>query len=94
MQPVLKAIIDEAIAVEKAGLKVDFKQKHDLEYPAELQNKFDEDPALEAAFEALTPGRQRGYVLHISGAKQAKTRASRVETCIPKIFEGKGFHDR
>jgi len=94
MGPLLKDIIYEAIEVEKAGLKVDFKQKNELVYPEELQNKFDEDPALEAAFETLTPGRQRGYILHFSGAKQSKTRVSRIEKCIPKIFEGKGFHDR
>lgn len=94
MESILKDTIYEAIEVEKAGLKVDFSQKDELEYPEELQNKFDEDPALEAAFEALTLGRQRGYVLHFSGAKQSKTRVSRIEKCIPKIFEGKGFHDR
>lgn len=93
MEPILKAYLDEAVEVEKAGLKVDFKEKNELDYPEELQHKLDEDPALKTAFEALTPGRQRGYVLYFSGAKQAKTRASRVEKYVPKILDGKGFHD-
>ena len=94
MEPTIKAYIYEAIEVEKAGLKVDFKQKNELVYPEELQTKLDEDPELKSAFESLTPGRQRGYVLHFSQPKQSKTRISRIEKCIPKILEGKGFHDR
>ena len=92
MEPILKATIQEAIEVEKAGLKVEFKTNPEP-IPDELQNKFDEDPAFQAAFEALTPGRQRGYILYFSGAKQSKTRTSRIEKYISQIFEGKGFHD-
>jgi uncharacterized protein YdeI (YjbR/CyaY-like superfamily) len=89
----LKAYIREAIDAEKAGLKVVFKEKHDLVYPEEFQNKLDKIPALKTAFEALTPGRQRGYVLYFSGAKQSLTRASRVEKCTPQILNGIGLHD-
>ncbi|MEE8429252.1 MAG: YdeI/OmpD-associated family protein [Gammaproteobacteria bacterium] len=92
MEPILKAYIHEAIEVEKAGLKVDFKKKeHSI--PEELQNTFDESPAFKTAFEALTPGRQRGYILHFSAAKQSKTRASRIEKYMPRIFDGIGFWD-
>ncbi len=90
----LRAIIESAIAVQKAGLKVDFKARRELVYPDELQAKLDSDAAFRAAFEALTPGRQRGYVLHISDAKQSATRANRVERHAPRILEGKGMHDR
>ena len=83
----------EAIEVEKAGLKVAFKKNRDP-VPEELQDQLDKDPALKAAFEALTPGRQRSYILHVSQAKQSETRMARIEKCIPKIMEGKGFHDR
>ncbi|MSU88007.1 hypothetical protein GE300_00055 [Rhodobacteraceae bacterium 2CG4] len=93
-EPVLRAIIDSAIAVQKAGLKVDFKARRALVYPDELRAKMDADPDFKAAFEALTPGRQRGYVLHISDAKQSATRARRVERHAPRIFAGKGMHDR
>jgi uncharacterized protein YdeI (YjbR/CyaY-like superfamily) len=93
MERVLKAYIHEAIEVEKAGLKVNMKKSTELEFPEELQNKFDEMPALKRAFDALTPGRQRGYALYFSAAKQAKTRESRVEKCLPKILEGKGLDD-
>ena len=93
LEPVLRACIREAIDVEKAGLKVAFK-KNPEPVPGELQQKLDEDPALKTAFEALTPGRQRGYILHFSAAKQSKTRVSRIEKCIPRILAGKGFHDR
>ncbi len=94
LEPVIKAYVEEAIEIEKAGLEVEFKDTSDFDVPAEFQTRLDEDPALKLAFEALTPGRQRGYLLHFSGAKQSATRASRVEKCIPKILEGKGFHDR
>lgn len=89
----IKAYIFEAIEVEKAGLKAEFNQKDELVLPDELIAKFAEMPTLQAAFEALTPGRQRGYVLHFSQAKQAATRISRIEKFIPKILEGKGFFD-
>jgi uncharacterized protein YdeI (YjbR/CyaY-like superfamily) len=93
MKTILKACIDEAIEVEKAGLKVDFKKRAELITPEELQNKFDEIPALKTAFSALTPGRQRAYVLYFSAAKQSKTRASRVEKCMQQILTGKGLDD-
>lgn len=90
---VLKAYIFEAIEVEKAGLKVVLKKTADFNIPKEFQTKLDEVPGLKAAFEALTPGRQRAYIFHFSQPKQAKTRESRVEKYIPKIFEGKGLDD-
>jgi len=92
MEPILKAYIHEAIEAEKAGLKVNYK-KNPEPIPEELQNKLDEIPALKAAFDALTPGRQRGYILYFSGAKQSKTRASRVKKCMPQILKGKGLND-
>ena len=93
MEPVLKAYIQEAIDVEKAGLEVEFKETSEFDMPEELQNKFEEDPTFKTAFEALTPGRQRGYLLYFSGAKQAKTRRSRIEKYSEKIFDGKGLND-
>jgi uncharacterized protein YdeI (YjbR/CyaY-like superfamily) len=93
MEPILKAYIHEAIAAEKAGLKVDFK-KNPEPIPEELQNKLDEIPALKRAFDALTPGRQRGYILYFSAAKQSKTRESRVEKCRPQILKGQGLNDQ
>ena len=93
MGPVLKAYINEAIEVEKAGLKVKFKDNTKLMLVEELQNRLDEIPALKTAFQKLTPGRRRGYNIYVSGAKQSKTREARVEQCMPKIFGGKGFFD-
>ncbi|MGN7485578.1 YdeI/OmpD-associated family protein [Priestia megaterium] len=92
-EAVLKAYIYEAIEVEKAGLKVKVKKPEELIIPEELQHKFDEIPALKDAFTTLTPGRQRAYILYFSAAKQSKTRASRVEKCIPNILNGKGLND-
>jgi uncharacterized protein YdeI (YjbR/CyaY-like superfamily) len=92
MEPILKAYIYEAIEAERAGLKVNFK-KDPEPIPKELQNKLDEIPALKTAFQALTPGRQRGYILYFSGAKQSKTRESRVEKCMGQILKGKGLND-
>jgi uncharacterized protein YdeI (YjbR/CyaY-like superfamily) len=92
MEPVVKAYVYEAIAAEKAGLKVEFK-KNPEPIPEELQNKLDEIPALKTAFDALTPGRQRGYILYFSAPKQSKTRASRVEKCMQQILNGKGLDD-
>ncbi|WP_353185213.1 YdeI family protein [Parapedobacter lycopersici] len=89
----LKAYIHEAIEVEKAGLKVKLKKTSDFIIPEEFQEKLDETPALKKAFEHLTPGRQRAYIFHFSQAKQAKTRMSRVEKCLPKILAGKGLDD-
>lgn len=93
MEAVLKAYIHEAIAVEKAGLKVELKKHSEYIVPAELQKKLDETPALKKAYEALTPGRQRAYMFHIAAPKQLKTRESRVEKCIPLILAGKGLND-
>jgi uncharacterized protein YdeI (YjbR/CyaY-like superfamily) len=89
----VKAYIGEAIEIEKAGLKVPVEKKPELKIPDELQAKFDEAPAFKSAFYALTPGRQRGYIFHFTGAKQSATRASRIEKCMPKIFEGLGIDD-
>jgi uncharacterized protein YdeI (YjbR/CyaY-like superfamily) len=93
MEPILKAYIKEAIEVEKAGLKVNYKKTSEFKVPEEFQNKLDEIPALKAAFEALTPGRQRGYLFYFSQPKQSKTRAARVEKCVQQILNGKGLDD-
>lgn len=93
METILKAYIHEAVEVEKAGLKVNFKKNTEFIIPEELQNKFDEIPALKTAFEALTPGRQRAYIFYFSEPKQSKTRESRVEKCIQRILNGKGLND-
>lgn len=93
METILKAYIHEAIEVEKAGLEVDFKKDTEYKIPEELQSKFDEIPALKAAFDALTPGRQRAYILYFSQAKQSKTRESRIEKYMEKILNGKGLKD-
>ena len=92
-EKVIKAYIFEAVEVEKAGLKVKFK-KNPEPVPDELEDKFAEDPVLKVAFKTLTPGRQRGYILYFSQPKQSKTRASRIEKCIPKIMNGEGLHDK
>lgn len=92
-EPILKAYIDEAIEAEKAGLKVKFKKITERKIPEELEDKFEKEPALKTAFRALTPGRQRAYLLHFSGAKQSKTRAARIEKCRPRILKGKGLSD-
>jgi len=91
---VLKAYVKEAIAVEKRGLKVDFKAKRELELPEELTNILKKDRKLAKAFAALTPGRQRGYVMHFAGAKQSQTRTARIEKCAPQILAGRGMNDR
>lgn len=92
MEPILKAYIHEAIEAEKTGLEVTYKKNLEP-IPEELQNKLDEIPALKAAFEALTPGRQRGYILYFSATKQSKTRESRIEKCMRQILKGKGLND-
>jgi uncharacterized protein YdeI (YjbR/CyaY-like superfamily) len=92
MEPVLKAYINEAIEAEKAGLEVIYKKKSEP-VPKELQNKLDEIPALKTAFNALTPGRQRAYILYFSAAKQSKTQESRVEKCMRQILNGRGLND-
>lgn len=90
----LRDAIFQAIEIEKSGKKIDFKQKNELVYPQELLDKFAENEDLKFSFEALTPGRKRGYILHFTQAKQAETRVSRIQKLIPKILEGKGFYDR
>ena len=92
-QTVLKTYIYEAIEIEKAGLKVELKKPSEFKISEEFQQKLEENPALKSAFYALTPGRQRGYLLHFSAPKQAKTREARVEKCMPFIFAGKGLTD-
>jgi uncharacterized protein YdeI (YjbR/CyaY-like superfamily) len=94
MEPILKAYIYEAIEVEKAGLKVNFKKNTELVIPEEFQNKLDKIPALKTAFDALTPGRQRAYNLYFSAPKQSKTRELRVEKCMQQILNGKGLNDQ
>jgi uncharacterized protein YdeI (YjbR/CyaY-like superfamily) len=93
MAPVLKAYIHEAIEVEKSGLKVDFKKTTEFAIPEEFQKQLDKKRALKTAFDALTPGRQRAYILYFSAPKQSKTRESRVERCMQQILSGKGPHD-
>lgn len=93
MKPILKAFIREAIEVERAGLKVPLKKTKEFNVPEEFQNKLNKNAALKKAFNALTPGRQRGYLLHFSAPKQSKTRESRVEKSIPQILLVKGLDD-
>ncbi len=92
-EPALTAAIESAIDVERSGEKVDLEATDDVVAPEEFQTVLDADPALRAAFDALTPGRQRAYLLHFNGAKQSKTRAARVEKCIPQILDGLGLND-
>lgn len=89
----LKAYIKQAMDLEKSGAKVAFKRADDFEVPPEFQARLDEDPSLKAAFKALTPGRQKAYLLHFAGAKQSKTREARVEKHIPRILDGLGIDD-
>ncbi len=89
----LKALLKEAIEVEKAGKKVEFKKIDEHPLPEELKARFKKQPALEKAFKTLTPGRQRSYLIHFSQAKQSATRLARIERCIPAIFEGKGLNE-
>lgn len=90
---ILKAYLKEAVEVEKAGLKVTYKTVSEFKVPEEFQNKLDKNPPLRKAFTALTPGRQKGYLLYFSAAKQAKTRESRIEKYAPQILKGKGLDD-
>ena len=94
LEPVVRATLAEAIEIERAGRTVRLKKTRDYTVPDELQERLDEDAELRAAFEALTPGRKRGYLLHIAGAKQSATRSARVEKHRPRILDGKGIHDR
>lgn len=93
LEKVLKAYIDEAIEVKKAGLKVELKKTADFDVPEEFQKRLDKSRALKKAFEALTPGRQRAYLLYFAAAKQSKTRESRIAKCLPQILQGKGLKD-
>ena len=93
IEPILKANIYEAIEVEKAGLKVDLKKTTEFTMVQEFEKKLDELPALKTAFAALTPGRQRAYMLYFSAPKQSKTRVSRIEKSIQQILDGKGLND-
>jgi uncharacterized protein YdeI (YjbR/CyaY-like superfamily) len=93
MEAILKAYIYEVIEVEKTGLKVKYKKITEFIIPEEFQNKLDKRPALKTAFDALTPGRQRAYILYFSAPKQSKTRDSRVEKCMQQILNRKGLND-
>lgn len=93
MEATIKAYLQEAIAVEKAGLKVEYKKTEEFTVPEEFQTKLNELPALKTSFDALTPGRQRGYLLYFAAPKQSKTRESKIEKYIPKILNGEGLHD-
>ena len=93
LEPMLKAYIYEAVEVEEAGLKVELKKTKAYTMPGELKKQLEKKPALKKAFDALTPGRQRGYMLYFSAPKQSKTRESRVEKCMPQILDGKGLND-
>ena len=93
MEPILKAYIHEAIEVEKAGLKVNYKKTTEFKMPKEFQNKLVEMPPLKDAFDALTPGRQRAYLLYFSAPKLSKTREARIEKCIDRILDGMGLND-
>jgi uncharacterized protein YdeI (YjbR/CyaY-like superfamily) len=93
LEKIIKNYVYEAIEVEKSGVKVEMKKTKEFEMPEEFQSKLDENSALKEAFEALTPGRQRAYLLYFSSAKQAKTRESRIEKYISEILQGKGIND-
>jgi uncharacterized protein YdeI (YjbR/CyaY-like superfamily) len=93
LEPVIKAYIFEAVEVEKAGLKVTLKKTSEYPMPVEFKNKLSKNAALKAAFKALTPGRQRGYLFYFSQVKLSKTREARIEKSIPKILKGKGYDD-
>ena len=93
LEATLKTYIRQAIEVEQAGLKVERKTTAEFEVAEEFQNRLDAQPSLKKAFEALTPGRQRAYLLHFSSAKQSKTREARIDKCTPLILEGKGLND-
>jgi uncharacterized protein YdeI (YjbR/CyaY-like superfamily) len=93
LKPILKAYINEAIAAERAGLQVPLKKTKEFNVPEEFQKKLDKISALKKAFHALTPGRQRGYLLYFAAPKQSKTRESRIEKYVPQILVGKGLND-
>ena len=91
LQPTLRSYIKEAIQVERSGRKVPLRKASEYVVPEELQVRLNAAPELKAAFEALTPGRRKSHIFHVSGAKQAKTRAARAEKCVPMILSGRGF---
>lgn len=93
LEPTLKAYIQEAIEVEKSGVKPKLKKTSEFKVPEEFRSKLNEVPALKKAFAALTPGRQRGYLLYFAAAKQSETRQSRIEKYVPQILSGKGLND-
>ena len=93
LQAALKSYIHEAIKVEESGKKVRLKKVSEYVVPEELRFRLDAEPELKAAFEALTPGRRKSYIFHVGSAKQAKTRAARVEKCVPMILRGRGFNE-
>jgi uncharacterized protein YdeI (YjbR/CyaY-like superfamily) len=93
LRPTIKAFIQEAIELERNGAKVPLKKSADIKVPEELQVRFEADASFEKAFTALTPSRQKGYILQISAARQSSTRTSRVEKYTPKILAGKGWND-
>lgn len=93
MKEILAAYVQQAVAVEKAGLKVEYRKTEEFPVPEEFQARLDKEPALKTAFAALTPGRQRGYLLNFAAPKQSKTREARIEKNLPRILEGKGLND-
>jgi uncharacterized protein YdeI (YjbR/CyaY-like superfamily) len=94
LEPVIRSYVREAIEVEMAGLQVEYKKTAEFKVPEELQIRLEEIPGFKTAFEALTPGRQRGYILYFAAAKQSKTRETRIEKFMPHIFNGKGLNDQ
>jgi uncharacterized protein YdeI (YjbR/CyaY-like superfamily) len=93
LEQVLRSYMFEAVEIEESGAKVEMKKTKEFEMAEEFRNKLDQNPALQEAFKALTPGRQRAYLLHFSSAKQSKTREARIEKCIPQIMDGIGLND-
>ncbi|MGE8536746.1 MAG: YdeI/OmpD-associated family protein, partial [Chryseobacterium sp.] len=93
LEDILRSYMFEAVEIEESGAKVEMKKTKEFEMAEEFQNKLNQDPALQEAFKALTPGRQRAYLLHFSSAKQPKTREARIEKCIPQIMDGIGLND-
>ena len=93
LQPVLRRYIGEAIQVQESGRKVPLRKASEYVIPEELQVRLNAAPELQAAFEALTPGRRKSYIFHVAGAKQAKTREARAEKCVPLILSGRGFNE-
>jgi uncharacterized protein YdeI (YjbR/CyaY-like superfamily) len=93
LAPVIKACVKQAVDVQKSGAEVEYKKTSQFKMPDEFRKKLNENSALRTAFEALTPGRQRGYLLHFAAPKQSKTREDRIEKCMDLIFDGKGLND-